>query len=190
MKKIYSLLICILLILSHVFAQDSISSDKYSKFERSFLSAIKYSDQLLDRCIPTLTTMKLKFNEQGELDSLSFSDSAFPQFVDEVIAKKNQIDFRSLFEELRSLGKQDLWILVPIQFDTKIGGRCESAIRPYDLEHSTIFLGKPLTGKYYLHKKIYGKVGIGIMYTSIGRQMEAANTTCKIEVANLVGRSS
>ncbi|WP_223583013.1 hypothetical protein [Sphingobacterium sp. GVS05A] len=134
--------------------------------------------------------MKLKFNEQGELDSLSFSDSAFPQFADEVIAKKDQIDFRSLFEELHSVGKQDLWILVPIQFDTKIGGRCESAIRPYDLEHSTIFLGKPLIGKYYLYKKIYGKVGIGIMYTSIGRQMEAANTTCKIEVANLICRLS
>jgi hypothetical protein len=164
MKTIYSLLIYICCFTVSVFSQDSLSTRPLTEFEKSFSGAIHYPDQLLERCIPTFTVMKVKFNKKGELESLDFSDSAFPQFVQEVLAKKNKIEFHYLYEDALKLGMQDDWILVPIQINTKIAGRCESTIMPYDLEHSFLFAGKPLTGRHYLYHKFVANVGIGVMY--------------------------
>ncbi|MGE8293786.1 MAG: hypothetical protein ACN6ON_18985, partial [Sphingobacterium sp.] len=164
MKIINSLFVFIFCMTASVFSQENVGTRSLTEFEKSFSTAIQYPEQLLERCIPTFTVMKLKFNRKGELEALDFSDSAFPQFVQEVLSKKEKIGFHYLYQEALKLGKQDDWIVVPIQINTKIAGRCESTIMPYDLEHSLLFAGKPLTGKYYLYHKFIATVGIGVMY--------------------------
>lgn len=62
--------VAMLFVATSIFGQTDNSADGYKQFRSSFLMAIKYPEQLTQRCIPTITMMKVKFDEKGKLDSL------------------------------------------------------------------------------------------------------------------------
>ena len=162
MKTIEIYLTAIMLFVSiSVLAQTDSSSDAYQKFKSSFLLSVKYPEQLTQRCIPTITMMKVRFNEEGTVDTIIFSDSAYPQFVSEVNKKKDEIAFHYLYEDTRRADRQKEWILIPIHIDTDMIGKCSSIVLPFDMKHLYMFSGKPLVGKYYLYEKIHALKGDG-----------------------------
>jgi hypothetical protein len=110
--------------INSVYAQDKGKIDNYKKFENSFLRNFKYPAQLQERCIPILTLMVISFDQSGEINSLRFSDSAYPQFIAEVKRIRDNIDFESLYMDLKSLGKENEKIIIPIQIDTGVFDEC------------------------------------------------------------------
>lgn len=133
-------------------AQEKQSEDLFSKFEKSFTRYFKIPSQLSERCLPVFTIMSITFDESGNVSSLNFSDSAYPQFIQELLRVKDSIQFKYLYEEISALGKQKETILIPIQLNTGIIGECDSRILQFDLLHLYLFDKKPLKGKYFLHK--------------------------------------
>lgn len=102
--------------------------------------------------------MVISFDQTGKINSLSFSDSAYPQFIEEVQRVQDNIDFESLYMDLKSLGKEKEKIIIPIQIDTGIIDECESGILQFDLINLYLFDNKPLKGNYFLYKKISSKI--------------------------------
>ncbi|PUV25093.1 hypothetical protein [Sphingobacterium athyrii] len=158
MKAIKFILIIIFAMVNSVYAQDKGKIDNFKKFENSFLRNFKYPAQLQERCIPILTLMVISFDQSGKIKSLRFSDSAYPQFIAEVQRIRDNIDFESLYMDLKSLGKENEKIIIPIQIDTGVFGECESGIFQFDLINLYLFENKPLQGKYFLYHKILSKI--------------------------------
>lgn len=158
MKLIKFILIILYAVINSVYAQDNGRIDNFKKFENSFLRNFKYPAQLQERCIPVLTLMVISFDQSGKINSLRFSDSAYPQFIAEVQRIRDNIDFESLFTDLKSLGKETEKIIIPIQIDTGVFGECESGILQFDLVNLYLFDNKPLKGKYFLYNKILSKI--------------------------------
>jgi len=105
--------------------------------------------------------MVISFDQSGKINSLRFSDSAYPQFIEEVQRIRDNIDFESLYMDLKSLGKENEKVIIPIQIDTGVVDECESGILQFDLMNLYLFDKKPLKGKYFLHKKISSKILMG-----------------------------
>ncbi|KKO92469.1 hypothetical protein AAW12_05050 [Sphingobacterium sp. Ag1] len=158
MKSIKFILIILYAMINSVYAQDKGKIDNYKKFENSFLRNFKYPAQLQERCIPVLTLMVISFDQTGKINSLHFSDSAYPQFIEEFRRIQDNIDFESLYMDLKSLGKVNEKIIIPIQIDTGVIDECESGILQFDLINLYLFDNKPLKGKYFLYKKILSKI--------------------------------
>lgn len=158
MKSIKFIMIILYSIINSVYAQDKGKIDNFKKFENSFLRNFKYPAQLQERCIPVLTLMVISFDQFGKINSLSFSDSAYPQFIQEVQRVRDNIDFESLYMDLKSLGKENEKIIIPIQIDTGVIDECDSGILQFDLINLYLFDSKPLKGKYFLYKKILSKI--------------------------------
>jgi len=151
-------MIILYVMINSVYAQDKGKIDNFKKFENSFLRNFKYPAQLQERCIPVLTLMIISFDQSGKINSLNFSDSAYPQFIQEVQRVRDNIDFESLYMDLKSLGKENEKIIIPIQIDTGIIDECDSGILQFDLINLYLFGSKPLKGKYFLYKKILSKI--------------------------------
>ncbi|MFD2555138.1 hypothetical protein [Sphingobacterium tabacisoli] len=143
-----------------VFPQVTPTFKGHEQFQLSFNKAIQYPSQLIHRVIPTITMMKVKFDETGTVDSILFSDSAFPQFVEEVNKKKNEIEFHYLLEDIPEASQQDMWILIPIRFDSFIGSK-KSEVLTFDMDNLYLFSGKHLKGKFFLYPMIYSVRGQG-----------------------------
>ncbi|WP_400263064.1 PTS sugar transporter [Sphingobacterium sp. SG20118] len=155
--KSYIFIINVLLLISSVSvlsAQEKQNEDLFSQFEHSFVTNFKVPPQLHERCLPIVTIMSIKFDEYGNISALNFSDSAYPQFVQEVFRIKDSIQFRYLYEEISALGKQNENILIPIQINPGIVGVCASRVLQFDLLNLYLFNKKPLEGKYFLYKNI------------------------------------
>lgn len=161
MRTVKSILTILYITIHSVYAQDKGKIDNYQTFENSFLRNFKYPPQLQERCIPVLTLMVISFDQSGKITSLRFSDSAYPQFIEEVQRIRDNIDFESLYMDLKSLGKENEKVIIPIQIDTGVVDECESGILQFDLMNLYLFDKKPLKGKYFLHKKISSKILMG-----------------------------
>jgi len=158
MKSIKFIMIILYVMINSLYAQDKGKIDNFKKFENSFLRNFKYPAQLQERCIPVLTLMVISFDQSGKINSLSFSDSAYPQFIQEVQRVRDNIDFESLYMDLKSMGKENEKIIIPIQIDTGVIDECESGILQFDLINLYLFDSKPLKGRYFLYKKILSKI--------------------------------
>ncbi len=161
MKTIKFILVLIVSLINIAYAQEKEKTNDFQRFENSFLRNFKYPPQLQERCIPVLTLMVISFDQSGKINSLSFSDSAYPQFIAEIQRIRDNIDFESLYKEIKSLRKEDEQIIIPIQIDTGIMGECESSVLQFDLMNWYLFDKKPLKGKYFLYKKISSKILMG-----------------------------
>jgi hypothetical protein len=158
MKSIKFIMIILYVMINSLYAQDKGKIDNFKKFENSFLRNFKYPAQLQERCIPVLTLMVISFDQSGKINSLSFSDSAYPQFIQEVQRVRDNIDFESLYMDLKSMGKENEKIIIPIQIDTGVIDECDSGILQFDLINLYLFDSKPLKGRYFLYKKILSKI--------------------------------
>lgn len=153
----YKFIINIFLLISSVSvlsAQEKQSEDLFSQFEHSFVKNFKIPPQLHERCLPIITIMSITFDEYGNVNSLNFSDSAYPQFIQELLRIKDKIEFKLLYKEISALGKQKENILIPIQINPGIIGVCAAHVLQFDLLNLYLFDKKPLEGKYFLYKNI------------------------------------
>ncbi|MGJ1261333.1 hypothetical protein [Sphingobacterium spiritivorum] len=159
MKKL--IIIIIIFFSNEVFAQNNTELLGYEKFYRSFSSSFKYPIQLSDRCIPIFTIMFVQFSVEGKVDSIKFSDSAFPQFVNEVLRIKNNIDFYSLYKDILKTNNDNNTVLIPIHIDSEQIGGCKSTITANDMQNLFQFGGEPVYGNYYIYPVIYIKNLVG-----------------------------
>lgn len=157
------IIVAILLILNccTVFGQKNDEFPSYEKFYSTFAEYLKYPAELQNKCIPTITLMKITFTNTGELDFINFSDSAAPEFVELMQNIKNKLDFKSIYTDLRSKQKDINPVLIPIQIDFEKIGECTSTISSGNLQKLYRFSGKPISGKYFMYPEIYCKYVVG-----------------------------
>ena len=157
------IIVAILLILNYctVFGQKNVEFPSYEKFYSTFIEHLKYPSELQNKCVPTITLMKVTFTNTGELDFINFSDSATPEFVDLIQNIKNKLDFKSIYTDLRSKKKDINPVLIPIQIDFEKIGECTSTISSGNLQKLYRFSGKPMAGEYFMYPDIYCKYTVG-----------------------------
>ncbi|MGJ1389935.1 hypothetical protein ACR78F_06135 [Sphingobacterium spiritivorum] len=151
----------IILFSTNVFAQNNDKQMGYENFYQSFSSSFKYPTQLSDRCIPTFTLMLVQFSTKGTVESIKFSDGAFPQFVDEIKRVQNNIDFYSVYKDIIKAKKDNKTVLIPIHIDSEQIGGCKSIIIANDIKNLFQFGGKPIVGNYYIYPEVYIKNLVG-----------------------------
>lgn len=162
MKNIILLFFTLTFLNTFVSAQKNNDYKGYEAFYKSFNTYFKYPQQLSKRCIPVYTIMMIKFGKKGNIDSIQFSDSAFPQFVSEVIRIKNNLNFKSIYNDLVDRNRNNDVVLIPIHIDTEQIGGCKSTIIPQDIVDLFKFSGERLTGNYFMYPGIYFKNFVGI----------------------------
>jgi len=161
MKRIFLVTVLYFFISLTLFGQ---KNDDFPSFERVYSSLavhFKYPEELKDHCIPTITLMKLQFDNKGEVQNIVFSDSAQPRFVDYMQKIKNDLDFKSIYTDLKNKGYTSKTVLIPFQIDSEKIGECISTISSSNLKKVYLFSGKPSSGEYFLYPCIYFKIVVG-----------------------------
>ncbi|WP_343558957.1 hypothetical protein [Sphingobacterium sp.] len=139
-------------------------NDDFPSFEKLYSSLavhFKYPEELKDHCIPTITLMKLQFDNDGEILDIVFSDSAHPLFVDYMQKIRDDLDFKSIYTDLKNKGYTSKTVLIPFQIDSEKIGECISTISSADLKKVYLFSGKPSSGEYFLYPSIYFRIVVG-----------------------------
>lgn len=158
-----NLLATIIALLSYtpVFGQKYIDFPLFEKFYSNFGEHLKYTNELKDVPLSTLTLMKINFSANGEVQSVSFSDSALPQFVEFMQKVENKIDFNYIYEDIKGKLRSRLEVLVPIHIDYEKMDEWKSTTSLENIKNLYFFNGKPISGDYFLYPNIYFKYVIG-----------------------------
>jgi len=143
-----------------VFGQKNDDFPSFEKFYSSVTHTMRYPSILQDNCASTLTLMKVTFDHKGEIDSLTFSDSAHPKFVEYMQTIKGQLDFKSIYIDLKQKVHASKPILIPFCIDFEKIGECRSRITS-DLKNMYLFSGKQFSGEYFLYPNIYFRYVVG-----------------------------
>jgi len=159
MKKYFLVTVLFLSISLTVFGQKNNDFPSFEKFYSSLAVSLKYPIELQDSCIPTITLMKIIFDNTGKIESLSFSDSAHPKFVEYMQKIKSELDFNSIYNDLHL--KNNNAILIPLQIDFEKMDKCKSTISSANLKKLYLFEGKPLSGEYFLYPYVYANYVVG-----------------------------
>lgn len=155
--KAYFLILILFAVVNSSFTQQSDSHPSFMKFKFSFLDNFKYPSELKDRGISTITLMLVKFNNDGTLKEIKFSDSALQQFVDEIHRVKDKIEFKYIYNDVTKIDKEARVVLIPIQIDvekTGISGHSPQ-IMEADQQNLYNFSGKPVSGNYHIYPMLY-----------------------------------
>ncbi|MGE8377429.1 MAG: hypothetical protein ACN6PN_03735 [Sphingobacterium sp.] len=162
MKKNIFTIILVFLATMQVFGQKNADFPSVEKFYNSVIENLKYyPDALQDSCIGTITLIKIHFDDNGELQSIDFSDSAQPVFVKYIQEIRNRLNFKSIYQDLKQKGHVDNKVLIPFQIDTEKMDECKSTISSTDLMKLYVFDGKPCAGEYFLYPYIYVRIVAG-----------------------------
>ncbi|WP_343565234.1 hypothetical protein [Sphingobacterium sp.] len=160
MRK-FILVTAVLLIISQIaLGQKNNDFPSFEKFYSSLTHTMRYPSILQENCASTLTLIKVIFDNKGEIDSLTFSDSAHPKFVEYMQTIKGQLDFKSIYIDLKQKGYESKPILIPICIDFEKIGECRSRITS-DLKNMYLFSGKQFSGEYFLYPNIYFRYVVG-----------------------------
>ncbi|MCS4224677.1 hypothetical protein [Sphingobacterium sp. BIGb0165] len=161
MKKNIFAAILLFLTTLQAFGQKNADFPSFEKFYASVMSTLSYPQILQDNCASTLTLIKVIFDSSGEIQSLSFSDSAHPKFVEHMQTIKNELDFKSIYIDLKKIGHSTKPVLIPFCIDFEKIGECRSRISSYDLLNLFLFSGKQFSGEYFLYPNIYFRYVVG-----------------------------
>lgn len=143
------------------FGQKYVDFPSFEKFYSNFGEYLKYPDGLETKQPSTVTLMKISFAGNGEVQSISFSDSALPKFVDLMQKVKNKFDFKSIYEDVKVTHNSAEQIIIPIQIDYEKIGEWQSKISSDDIKKLYFFSGKPISGEYFFYPNIYYKYVVG-----------------------------
>lgn len=157
------IIIAILLIFNYctVFGQKNDEFPSYEKFNSSFAEHLKYPAELQKKCATTFTLMKVTFASSGEVEILSFSDSAEPEFVSLMQEIKDKLDFKSIYTDLKTKQKELKEVLIPIHIDFEKMDECKSTISSANLQKVYRFAGTPISGEYFMYPALYGRYVVG-----------------------------
>lgn len=164
MKKIFLVTVFCFFISLTLFGQIDQKNDDFPSFEKfysSVMSTVRYPQILQDNCASTLTLIKIIFDKNGEVESLSLSDSAHPKFVEYMQEIKNKLDFKSIYIDLKNKGFSSKPVLIPFCIDFEKIGECRSRISSSDLLNLYLFSGKQFSGEYFLYPNIYFRYVVG-----------------------------
>ena len=159
-KNIFATMLLFLTTLQ-VFGQKNADLPSFEKFYANVTRTVKYPQILQDNCASTLTLVKIVFDSAGEIQSLSFSDSAHPKFVEYMQTIKSELDFKSIYIDLKKIGYPTKPVLIPFCIDFEKIGECRSRISTYDLKNLYLFSGKQFSGEYFLYPNIYFRIVVG-----------------------------
>lgn len=158
--KIFITILTILNTLT-AFGQKYVDFPSFEKFYSNFGEHLKYPAGFESKQPSTVTLMKINFAGNGEVQSVSFSDSAFPKFVDLMQTMKDKFNFKSIYEDIKVKHKNAEQVIIPIQIDYEKIGEWQSEISSNDIKKLYFFNGKPISGEYFLYPNIYYKYVIG-----------------------------
>jgi hypothetical protein len=159
MKKNIFATILLLLITLQVFGQKHEDFPSVEKFYDSLIENLKYyPDVLQDSCIATISLMKIHYDNNGELQSIDFSDSTHPVFITYIQEFRNKLNFKSIYQDLKQKGYADNKVLIPLQIDTEKVDGCKSTLSSNDLMKLYFFNGKPCAGEYFLYPYVYVRI--------------------------------
>ncbi len=161
MKKYIFTTLLLLFVSLNSFCQKTEEFPSFEKFYSSISKTLKYPPELRDSCIATVTIMKVNFGSVGRTPTISFSDSAHPSFVEYLQKIKGQLDFKSIYEDLKEKGYESKTVLIPLQFDSEKIIVCNSTISSSSLIKLYLFNGKPVAGDYIIYPAVYFKVVVG-----------------------------
>ncbi|MGE8426260.1 MAG: hypothetical protein ACN6O7_00220 [Sphingobacterium sp.] len=161
MKTFFLTTLLLLFISLNGFCQKSEEFPSFEKFYSSIAETFKYPPELRDSCIATITMMKVNFGSDGGTPTISFSDSAHPSFAEYMQKIKGQLDFKSIFEDLKKNGYESKTLLIPLQFDSEKIFECKSTISSPTLMKLYLFKGKPCSGEYIIYPAVYFQVVVG-----------------------------
>lgn len=143
------------------FGQKNIEFPSFEKFYSNFGENLRYPSGLQDEWPSTITLMKINFTGNGDVQSISLSDSAFPQFVHLMEKMKEKLDFNSIYQDIKAKQKDVKQVLIPIHIDYEKIDVWKSSISSEDFKKLYVFNGKPISGKYFLYPNIYYKYVAG-----------------------------
>ncbi|QMV67128.1 hypothetical protein HS960_05420 [Sphingobacterium paramultivorum] len=143
------------------FGQKYVDFPSFEKFYSTFGELLKYPDGLETKQPSTVTLMKINFAANGEVQSISFSDSAFPKFVDLIQKMENKFDFKSIYEDIKIKHNSAAQVIIPIQIDYEQIGEWQSKISSDNIKKLYFFDGKPISGEYFFYPNIYYKYVVG-----------------------------
>src|SRR5690606_37382689 len=94
-------------------------------------------------------------------ESLTLSDSAHPKFVEYMQKIKSELDFKSIYMDLKNKGISSKPVLIPFCIDFEKIGECRSRTSSSDLLNLYHFSGRQLSGEYFLYPNIYFRYVVG-----------------------------
>lgn len=108
---------------SHAQTSDSL----VQQFQGSLVANLNYPQFLLDRCMATITVVKVEIDAKGKVQSITLSDSADPTFNMEFIFVVDKLDKAALerLAQIRRLTSTTL--LMPIYFSIATS-KCTSPV--------------------------------------------------------------
>lgn len=157
------IIIAILLAFNYctVFGQKNDEFPSYEKFNSSFAEHLKYPAELQKKCATTFTLMKVTFDSKGQVEFLSFSDSAAPEFISLMQEIKDKLDFKSIYTDLKKKKKDIKQVLIPVHIDFEKMDGCKSTISSANLQKVYRFAGTPISGEYFMYPALYGRYVLG-----------------------------
>ncbi|MGJ1294288.1 hypothetical protein ACR777_08725 [Sphingobacterium spiritivorum] len=150
-----------ILIYTNTSAQNITKHEGFDSFYNSLNTNFKYPNQLAKRCIPIFTMMFVQFKSNGDIDHIKFSDSAFPQFVNEIFRIKDKLDFKSVYKDIVKIDASNNSVLIPIHIGIQYINSCKSVILPNDRLNLLHFSGEELEGNINIYPEVYIKNYVG-----------------------------
>jgi len=132
----------------NIFAQnaDSLLND----FGNSILKKMHYPNELVSRCTPTFTVLKITVDKEGEIANMQLSDSADPLFVVEWLSKKKLIDLSSLKKYIKKYSIASTEVLLPINYTFSNRSCSTMNIDQANCLRLFLFENSPAKGNFYV----------------------------------------
>ncbi len=146
-KKLVGL-ICFAIVSGNALAQttDSLLTD----FGNSITKKLIYPSELITRCAPTFTILKIRVDNQGEIADMKLSDSADPLFVVEWLSKIKTINKGPLKKYIKQHTISNTTVLLPINYTFSIKSCSTMNIDQNSNLRLFKFEEKPVKGVYYM----------------------------------------